>query len=92
MGKDLKEFDFVGNVKERGILVEGDTERGPDCPVLAGGSTAAGNDSGVGRFFCCKAEITGGIHLRSLETKNLRLLLWIRVVKIGKKRRVRKVP
>jgi hypothetical protein len=30
MGKDLEEFVFVGNVKEQGILVEGDAEGGPD--------------------------------------------------------------
>jgi hypothetical protein len=47
---------FASNVKEQGILVEGDTEGAPDCPVLAGGSNAAMNDSGVGRFFY-KAEI-----------------------------------
>jgi hypothetical protein len=50
MGQDLEEFDFVGNVKEQWILVDGDIEGGPDYPVLAGGSTAARDISGVGRF------------------------------------------
>jgi hypothetical protein len=71
MGKDLEEFDFVCDVMEQGILVEGDTEGGPDGPVLAGGSIAARNDSGLGRFFC-KAEITAELifDLRGQRTQD----------------------
>jgi hypothetical protein len=57
MGKNLEDTDFVCDVREQGVLVEGGTESSPDGPVLAGGSVAARNDSGLGRFFC-KAEIT----------------------------------
>jgi hypothetical protein len=57
MGKDLEDFDFVSDVKEQGVLVEGDTKCCPDAPVLAGGCIAARNDAGLGRFFC-KAEVT----------------------------------
>jgi hypothetical protein len=56
MSKDLEDFDLVGEVKEQGVLVDGDAKGGPHDPIFAGGSTAARNDSGGGRFFC-KAEI-----------------------------------
>jgi hypothetical protein len=57
VGKDLENADFVSDVGEQGILVEGVTERNPDGPVFAGGYVAARNDSGLGRFLR-KAEIT----------------------------------
>jgi hypothetical protein len=57
MGKYLEDTDFVRDVREQGVLVEGGTEIGPDSPVLAGGSVSARNDSRLGRFFS-KAEIT----------------------------------
>ena len=71
MGKDLEKSDFVSDVKEQGALVEGDTKGCPDVPVLAGGSAAARNDSGLGRFFC-KAEITAELifDLRGQSTQD----------------------
>ena len=60
MGKNLEDFDLVGEVKEQGVLLEGDTKGCPDAPVLTGGSTSARNDSGRGRLFC-KAEITAEV-------------------------------
>jgi hypothetical protein len=60
MGKDLEDANFVRDVREQGVLVEGDTDLGPDGPVFAGGSVAARNDAGLGRFFC-KAEITAKV-------------------------------
>ena len=71
VSKDLEDTDFIRDVREEGVLVEGDTEGGPDGPVFAGGSAAARNDSGLGRFFC-KAEITAELmfDLRGQRTQD----------------------
>jgi hypothetical protein len=51
VGKDLKDWDFVGDGRQEGVLLDGDAKPTPDSPVGAGGSGLARNDTGLDRFF-----------------------------------------
>jgi len=56
VGKDLKDWDFVGDSRQEGVLLDGDAKPTPDSPVGAGGGGSARNDTGLDRFFS-KAEV-----------------------------------